>query len=179
MINTSTSLPGVSGCSLLQSRAVTGSTTLTCRNCALHASPKIYGIRTVEALVKPPQGRQELRVAEQFSRFNSPIAVELTFQLVLDDGCDPSVSTACKTPKCLTTNLGVRIGQPFMKRRPKRGGVRFELTPQGERRPIPHIPIGVATQPYESVDNRRRIVWHQAMYGRVSEVGTRMLDEWQ
>jgi hypothetical protein len=53
------------------------------------------------------------------------------------------------------------------------------LTPQGERRPIPHILIGVATQPYESVDNRRRIVWHQAMYGCVSEVGARMLDEWQ
>ena len=139
----------------------------------------MYGIRTVEALVKPPEGRQELRVAEQFSRFNCPIAVELTFQLVLDDGCDPSVSTACKTPKCLATNLGARIGQPFMKRRPKRRGVGFELTPQGERRPIPHIPIGVATQLYEGVDNRQHIVCHQAMHGCVSEVGTRMLDEWQ
>jgi hypothetical protein len=163
----------------LQSRAVTGSTSLTRRNCALYASPKIYGIRTIEALVKSSEGQQELRVTEQFSRLNSPIAVELTFQLVLDDGCDPSVSTACKTPKCLTTNLWVRIGQPFMKRRPKRRRVGLELTPQGGRRPIPHIPISVATQPYESVDNHRRIVWHQAMYGCVSEVSTRMLGEWQ
>jgi hypothetical protein len=77
-----------------------------------------------------------------------------------------------------TTNPGVRIGQSFMKRRPKRRTVEFELTAQGERRSIPHIPIGVATRPHESVDNRRRIVWHQAMYGCVSEVGTRMLDEW-
>jgi hypothetical protein len=160
----------------LPSHAITGSATLACRDCALYASPKIYGIRTVEALVKPPEGRQELRVAEQFSRFYSPIAVELTFQLVLDDGCDRSVSTACKTPKCLTTNLGVRIGQPFMKCRPKRRGVGFELTPQGERRPIPHIPISVTTQLYESVDNRRRIVWHQSMHGCVPEVGTRVLD---
>ena len=97
---------------------------------------------------------------------------------MLDDGCDPSVSTAYETPKCLTTNHGVRIGQSFMKRRPKRRTVEFELTAQGERRSIPHIPIGVATRPHESVDNRRRIVWHQAMYGCVSEVGTRMLDEW-